>query len=77
MGYSVAISGKTLLTGADGARAAQGVAYVFTEPPGGWQTAPGGLGISASDGAPNNEFGAAVAIGGRPGGVCARLAEWY
>ena len=64
LGYSVAVSGTTLVAGAGDAHSHQGVAYVFSEPDGGWQNVSGGLAVSASDGSPNNAFGAAVGIGG-------------
>lgn len=74
LGYSVAISGSTLIAGAPGARSSQGVAYVFSEPPGGWKTGPGGVAISASDGAANNSFGLPVGIGG--GVVAISAPDW-
>jgi hypothetical protein len=64
LGYSVAISGTTLLAGAPFAHSHDGVSYVFSEPSGGWQTASGGVAITASDAAPNDGFGNAVGIGG-------------
>jgi archaellin len=64
LGYSVALSGRTLLSGAADTHNHQGTAYVFSEPAGGWQTGAGGTPISASDGAASNGFGAAVGIGG-------------
>jgi len=65
LGAAVVISGRTLLAGAPGVRNSQGVAYVFGEPSGGWRTGPGGQAISASDGAPNNDFGISVGLAGR------------
>jgi hypothetical protein len=71
MGYSVAISDGMLLAGAPYARSGQGVAYAFSEPPGGWQNEAAGKEIVAADGAPNNSFGDVVALGGGVLGVSA------
>jgi nucleoside-specific outer membrane channel protein Tsx len=62
---SVAISGSTIVVGAGGhkvgSNAHQGAVYVFTLSGGSWsQTAE----LTASDGAANDEFGAAVAVSG-------------
>jgi hypothetical protein len=68
-GYSVSISGETVVVGAYGAtvgaNAGQGAAYVFTEPVSGWpasmnQTAK----LTASDGAAGDQFGYSVSISG-------------
>jgi hypothetical protein len=68
-GGSVAISGDTVVVGAQGdsvdANTAQGSAYVFVKPGGGWsgtltQTAK----LTASDGATSNLFGHSVAVSG-------------
>jgi len=64
LGYSVAISGATLLAGAADAHNHEGVAYVFSEPSGGWQTGSGGVAVGASDAEPDDGFGNAVGIGG-------------
>jgi hypothetical protein len=64
LGFSVAISDKTLLAGAPFANSHKGVSYVFSEPSGGWQTGPGGIPIAASDATPNEGFGYAVGVGG-------------
>jgi hypothetical protein len=74
LGDSVAISGTTLLAGAPFARGHDGLSYVFSEPPGGWQTGPGGVAINASDAGPGDVFGNAVGIGG---GVLAVSAEGW
>jgi FG-GAP repeat len=71
MGYSVAMSDRTLFTGAPYVHSERGIAYVFSEPPGGWQNLAAGEEISASDGAANNLFGWGVAIGGGVLGVSA------
>ena len=68
-GFSVAISGNTVVVGAHGTavngNTGQGAAYVFVEPSSGWsgnltQTAE----LTASDGAAGNLFGRSVAISG-------------
>jgi hypothetical protein len=64
LGFSVAISDKTLLAGAPFANSHKGVSYVFSEPSGGWQTEPGGIPIAVSDATPNEGFGSAVGVGG-------------
>ncbi len=68
LGYSVAISGSTIVGGATtvtvGEHADQGAAYVFTEPGGGWVNAEPTAELTASDGAENDHLGAAVAISG-------------
>lgn len=64
LGYSVAISGATVLSGAPFARVGQGISYIFREPAGGWQNVSGGEPLTASDAAPFNGFGTAVGIGG-------------
>ena len=75
LGTSVGIneSGDTIVAGAYqtniGSNAGQGAAYVFVEPTaaGGWASEPSEnetAELTASDGAPMNEFGSAVAISG-------------
>lgn len=59
-GYSVAVSGDTIVVG----QGSGGAAYVFTEPAGGWSDATETARLTASDGASGDEFGAAVAIDG-------------
>ena len=63
-GYSVAISGNTVVVGAYNTTVGgikQGAAYVFTESGSAWtQTAE----LTASDGAAGNDFGDSVAISG-------------
>ena len=68
-GYSVAISGDTVVVGAPykttNGNLLQGSAYVFVKPPGGWsgfltETAK----LTASDGTANDNFGYSVAISG-------------
>jgi hypothetical protein len=71
LGYSVAISGGTLFTGAPYVHSDQGLAYVFSEPPGGWRNEAAGEEVAVADGSPNNLFGSVVAIGGGVLGVSA------
>jgi uncharacterized protein (DUF2345 family) len=68
-GYSVAISGDTVVVGAYGddigSNADQGSAYVFVRPGGGWVTTSTYTAkLTASDGAAEDYFGASVAISG-------------
>ena len=68
LGASVAIQGNTIVAGADEAtvngNAGQGAVYVFDKPIGGWQNATQTARLTASDGAANDNLGAAVAIQG-------------
>lgn len=66
-GYSVAISGDTIVVGGAGADGYQGAAYVFVEPTSGiWKTPTGSPNynteLTASNAAPGNELGYSVAI---------------
>src|SRR5437764_1371181 len=67
-GYSVAISGNTLVVGAPGttvgSNANQGAAYVFTEPVSGWADMTETAELTASDGAASDAFGFSVSISG-------------
>ncbi len=68
LGYSIAISGSTIVIGAPqatiGSNALQGAAYVFVEPKSGWASMPQTAKLTASDGAANNYFGFSVSISG-------------
>jgi hypothetical protein len=64
LGFSVALSGQTLVAGAPFEHSVQGLAYVFRESSGGWQSSAQAEDIAASDGAPNNNFGYSVFLGG-------------
>jgi hypothetical protein len=68
LGFSVAISGDTVVAGADnktvGANASQGAAYVFVEPAGGWATMTETAKLTASDGTPLAYFGFSVTVSG-------------
>jgi hypothetical protein len=67
-GGSVAISGDTIVAGAEqrqvGSNFDQGVAYVFVKPAHGWTNATPTATLTASDGASNDHLGTAVAIRG-------------
>lgn len=65
LGSTLAISGDTIVAGAEGRGGHRGVIYVFTEPASGWagrlaQTAE----LTASDGQQHDRFGTSVAISG-------------
>jgi len=66
LGYSVAISGDTIVAGAPyhavGSNIRQGAAYVFTMPAGGWENTTQTAELTASDGAENDQLGYSVAI---------------
>jgi hypothetical protein len=67
-GYSVAISGDTVVVGAFtaniGNNRLQGTAYVFVKPASGWQNMTQVAQLTASDGAAFDEFGYSVAVSG-------------
>src|SRR5205814_1320992 len=56
-GNSVAVSGDTVVAGADGKDLDQGAAYVFVKPTSGWTSATQTAKLTASDGAANAFFG--------------------
>jgi hypothetical protein len=68
MGISVAISGNTIVAGAQsatvGGNALQGAAYVFVKPSSGWANMTETAKLTASDGRANDGFGGAVGIAG-------------
>jgi len=68
LGYSVAVSGNTIVAGARlrrvGANARQGAAYVFTMPASGWANATQTAELTASDGAQGDELGYSLAVSG-------------
>ena len=78
-GSSVAISGNTIVVGADGATVNgnphQGAAYVFVEPNGGWQNMTETAKLAASDGYVGDDFGASIAISGNTVAVGAPYAS--
>jgi hypothetical protein len=59
-GYSVAVSGNTVVVGVPNANAA----YVFTEPATGWANMTQTAKLTASDGTAKSEFGYSVAVSG-------------
>ena len=68
-GFSVAISGNTLVVGSPGSNGrnnqGEGAAYVFLKPAtGGWVNATENAKLISSDGVTNDEFGYSVAISG-------------
>ena len=67
-GYSVDISGDTIVIGARGVEDAggadRGAAYVFTKPPGGWTSATETARLTSSDSADYDQFGSAVGVSG-------------
>jgi len=67
-GMSVAISGNTIVVGADyatiGANSQQGAAYVFTEPASGWANITQTTKLTAADGQAGDFFGISVSISG-------------
>ena len=67
-GFSIAVSGDTVVVGARdddiATNANQGSAYVFERPPGGWVTGTQTAKLTASDGTAADRFGSAVAIDG-------------
>ncbi len=68
MGWSVAISGNTVVAGAPNAMIAgrphQGAVYVFVEPVSGWANATETAKLTASDGGASDALGTSVAISG-------------
>jgi hypothetical protein len=69
LGFSVAVSGKTVVAGAPGAtvggHASAGAAYVFTEGASGWSTSTQAAELLPSASEANAEFGHSVAISGK------------
>lgn len=68
LGISAAISGHTIVTGADlhaiGKSAGQGAAYVFVKPPSGWRTATQTAELTNEQGEAGELFGHSVAVSG-------------
>ncbi len=64
LGYSVAVSGNTIVVGALYTNGAEGAVYVFVEPTTGWATATQTAELTASDGVTGSSLGASVAISG-------------
>jgi hypothetical protein len=67
-GNSVSLAGSTLVIGAPYAAVndnqAQGAAYVFIKPAGGWKTTTQSAKLTSSDGQPNDFFGTGVSVSG-------------
>jgi len=63
LGFSVALSRQTMVAGAPFEHGVQGLAYLFSEPTGGWQSSSRAEAIAASDGTANDNFGYSVFIG--------------
>jgi uncharacterized protein (DUF2345 family) len=63
-GYSVGISGDTVVAGYPGESDFQGAAYVFVKPEGGWVNMTETAKLTASDGATGAYLGASVAVSG-------------
>jgi hypothetical protein len=69
LGYSVAISGNVIISGAVGDtighNADQGAVFGYLKPPGGWaDTSMPNLSVTGSDSTANDEFGYSVALSG-------------
>jgi hypothetical protein len=68
LGWSVAVSGDTIVTGAYGddvgGNQGQGSIYVFVEPAGGWADGTETAKLTASDGAASDQLGRWVAVSG-------------
>jgi hypothetical protein len=70
LGYSVAISGNIIISGAVGDtighNADQGAVFAYLKPPGGWvDTSMPNLSVTGSDSTTNDEFGYSVALSGK------------
>lgn len=79
LGTSVAMSGDTIVAGAPRATVsghqAQGAAYVFNKPPGGWTDGTENSKLTATDGATSDQFGSSVATDGATIAVGAQWAS--
>jgi hypothetical protein len=64
LGYSVAISGNTVVAAAVGVNGYQGAVYVYLKPASGWGNMTQTAELTASDGVPGDNFGESVAISG-------------
>ncbi len=63
-GTAVAISGDTLVVGAEGANGGKGSVYLFVKGASGWMTMTQTAKLTASDGVAGDEFGRSVAVSG-------------
>jgi FG-GAP repeat len=64
LGFSVAISGNTVVAGAPNNAGVRGAAYVFVEPASGWKNMTQTAKLTASDGDAPDSLGISVAISG-------------
>jgi len=68
LGYSTAMSGGAIVAGAPyaniGSNMAQGAAYVFLQPAGGWVNSTQTAKLTASNGNDSDQMGSSVALGG-------------
>jgi hypothetical protein len=64
LGYSVAISGNTIVAGAPDSNLGPGAAYVFIKPAGGWTNMTQTAELTASDGEDHDGFGSSVSVSG-------------
>lgn len=68
LGFSVAISGNTIVAGAPSHQvcqnSGQGMVYTYTMPTGGWANMTQTSGLIASDGTPSDNLGYSVAVSG-------------
>jgi len=64
LGCTVSIDGDTVVAGALRVNQYTGATYVYVKPPGGWKNMTETAKLTASDGAPGDDFGYAVGIGG-------------
>ena len=64
MGWSVAITGNTIVAGSPYQGNSAGGVYVFTKPSGGWTSATQTAKLVASDGQANQYFGTSVSVSG-------------
>ena len=63
-GYSVSVSGDTVVVGAPIDESSRGSAYVFVKPSGGWSNMTQTAKLTASDGMGNDRFGHFVSVSG-------------
>jgi hypothetical protein len=64
LGTSVAVSGDTIVVGAQNQNSGRGAVYVFVRPASGWVNATQTAELTATDSATGDEFGASVAVSG-------------
>jgi hypothetical protein len=65
LGYSIAISGATVVAGANGRHVTEGAAYVFTMPPAGWSgTVKDSAELTPATSGGSDEAGKSVAVSG-------------